>query len=89
MRSPNTKIHPAIESLHWIGATVVAPNGEVEGEINDAVMDATTGKVKYFIVAIGDPQRGSASVFALPFGDCTFDEKRRSCVAKSLYPLRV
>ncbi len=89
MQSPNTNIYPAIDSVQWIGATVIAPNGEVEGEINDAVVDATTGKVKYFIVAMGDPQRGSASVFALPFSDCTFDETRRSCVAKSLYPLRV
>ena len=89
MRPPNTSMYPSIDKSRWIGATVVAPNGQVEGEINEAVIDSITGKVRYFIVAIGDPPLGRASIYALPVGDCIFDEKSRSCVAKSLYPLRV
>lgn len=73
----------------WIGAVVVAPGGAVEGKIDDAVIDAATGKVRYFVVAISDPLPGRARVFALPIGDCSFDENSLTCVAESLYPLQV
>ena len=80
---------PSIDKSRWIGATVLAPTGQVEGEINEGVIDSATGRVRYFIVEIGDPVQGRASLYALPVDDCVFDEKSRSCVARSLYPLRV
>ena len=88
MPPPNTSIYPSIDISLLIGAIVVAPNGQVEGKIDEAVIDSVTGKVRYFIVTTGDRIRGRASIYALPVGDCQFDEKGKSCVAMTLYPLR-
>lgn len=89
MPLPNTSISASNNVSSWIGAIVVTPNGHVEGEINEVVIDSVTGKVRYFVVAIDDATGDRATIFALPFGDCQFDETSNTCVAKAMYPLRI
>ena len=89
MPPPNTSMGASINVSSWIGTTVVTPDGHIEGEINEVVIDSVTGSVRYFVVAIGDAIGGRAAIYALPFGDCQFDEKSDMCIAKAMYLLRM
>ena len=86
---PHTGMFASLNDSSWIGTTVVAPDGHIEGEINDVVLDSVTGRVKYFVVAIGNEIGGRVTPYALPFKDCHFDEKSAVCIAKAMYPLRM
>ena len=89
MPPPNTSMGASINVSSWIGTTVVTPDGHIEGEINEVVIDSVTGSVRYFVVAIGDEIAGRVTTYALPFNDCQFDEQRALCIAKAMYPLRM
>lgn len=86
---PITDMFASHNVSSWIGTTVVTPDHHVEGEINEVVIDSVTGRVKYFVVAIGDEIPGRVTTYALPFNDCQFDEQRALCIARAMYPLRM
>ncbi len=88
MSPPNKSMGAPVNVSTWVGTMVVAPDGHVEGEINEVVIDDVTGSVRYFVVAVGDVVGRRATRYALPFSDCLFDEKGDICIAKAMYPLR-
>lgn len=89
MQPRNMSMGASINVSSWIGTMVVTPDGHVVGEINEVAIDSVTGSVRYFVVAISDVIGGRATIYALPFGDCLFDEKSEMCIAKAMYPLRM
>lgn len=56
-----------VKASSMIGTDVVNPDGENLGDINEVVIDPSTGKVAYAVVAFGGFLGMGEKLFAIPF----------------------
>ncbi|MBK8162318.1 MAG: PRC-barrel domain-containing protein [Gammaproteobacteria bacterium] len=56
-----------------IGTDVVNPDGENLGDVKEVVIDPSTGKIAYAVVAFGGFLSMGEKLFAIPFSAFTYD----------------
>jgi sporulation protein YlmC with PRC-barrel domain len=56
-----------------LGSSVVTPDGESLGDIRDIVLDPSSGRVSYCVVAFGGIAGFGRKLFAIPFNALGYD----------------
>jgi hypothetical protein len=70
-----------VSSQDMEGAAVFDPNGEEIGEIDHLMIDRTSGRVRYAVMAFGGFLGLGHSHYPLPWSSLAFDSRRQGYVA--------
>lgn len=70
-----------VSSQDMEGATVFDPRGEEIGEIDHLMIDRTSGRVRYAVMAFGGFLGLGHSHYPLPWSSLSFDSQRQAYIA--------
>jgi hypothetical protein len=80
MGSIQTFSSSPVKASSIIGTDVVNPKGENLGDIKEVVIDPSSGKVAYAVVAFGGFLGMGEKLFAIPFSSFKYDASRNDYI---------
>jgi sporulation protein YlmC with PRC-barrel domain len=75
-------MQPVLSSSSLIGDTVVNPQGESLGKLEDIMIDMSSGRIEYGVLKFGGVLGVGNKLFAVPFDQFTVDTGNERLVLK-------